>query len=132
MTPREEQKALTSRFNELADTWERETYFLSNSERAGRHPAHREIISMGQEVVPLILKRMETQGGHWFTALRELTGAQPIPQEDRGRIRNMQAHWLNWGPGARTDIGGKVSRYTGHRADAAQHDPPSNPWKKTP
>ena len=97
MTPREEQKALTSRFNELADTWERETYFLSNSETARRHPAHREIISMGQEVVPLILKRMETQGGHWFMALGELTGAKPIPQEDRGRIRNMQAHWLNWG-----------------------------------
>ena len=100
MTPpkqSEEQQILERRFNELADTWERETRLLSNSETAGRHPAHREIIAMGQDAVPLILKRMEAQGGHWFMALNEITGARPVPYEDRGRIRKMQQHWLNWG-----------------------------------
>lgn len=89
--------SLAERFTALADTWERETHFISNSEHAGRHPAHREIIGMGPDVVPLILKRMEAQGGHWFMALSELTGAHPVPREDWGRIRNMQAHWLKWG-----------------------------------
>lgn len=85
------------RFDELADRWEEETVFLSNSSRAAQHPAHREIVGLGEVAVPLILERMRSQGGHWFHALREITGADPVNPEDRGNIAEMQSSWLDWG-----------------------------------
>ncbi len=85
------------RFKELADRWEQETMILSNSDRAAEHPAHREIVSMGEAAIPLILDRMNTQGGHWFHALIELTGASPVKPSDRGNVPVMQESWLKWG-----------------------------------
>ena len=85
------------RFQELADRWQEETVFLSNSARKNAHPALREIISLGQPVVPLILERMRSQGGHWFEALQQITGARPVPPESRGRIKKMTQAWLDWG-----------------------------------
>ena len=84
-------------FDELADRWEKETVFLSNSSRAAQHPAHQEIVSMGEKAVLLILERMQSQGGHWFQALHEITGANPVKPEDRGNILAMQTSWLDWG-----------------------------------
>ena len=93
----EEEPTEAERFDELANQWEKETVFLSNSSRAREHPAHREIVSMGEKAVPLILERMQSQGGHWFQALRGVTGADPVDSEDRGNIAAMQASWLDWG-----------------------------------
>ena len=85
------------RFQELADQWQEETVLLSNSDRKNAHPALQEIISMGQPVVPFILERMQSQGGHWFEALQQITGARPVPPESRGRIKEMTQAWLEWG-----------------------------------
>ena len=85
------------RFRELADRWQEETIFLSNSERKNGHPAHQEIISLGQPVVPLILERMRSEGGHWFEALQQITGADPVSPADYGNIAAMQNSWLQWG-----------------------------------
>lgn len=85
------------RFCELADQWESETVLLSSSDQATEHPAHREIVNMGELAAPLILERMQSQGGHWFQALRQVTGADPVNPEDRGNIPAMQASWIEWG-----------------------------------
>ncbi len=85
------------RFAELADRWERDTFFVSNSSLAVKHPAHREIISMGESVVPLILERMRRERGHWFFALHAITGANPVNPADRGKVVVMQQAWLQWG-----------------------------------
>ena len=85
------------RFQELADQWEIETVLLSSSDRAAEHPAHQEIISMGESAVPLILERMQLQGGHWFHALRSITNANPVQPDDRGNVGAMRAAWLHWG-----------------------------------
>ena len=85
------------RFNELADQWEIETVFLSSSEQVSKHPAYQEIIGMGKQAVPLILERMQAQRGHWFIALRAITGANPVKPADRGKVAVMQTSWLEWG-----------------------------------
>ena len=85
------------RFTELADRWEAETVFLFNLDRAAEHPAHKEIVSMGEQAVPLILQRMQTQGGHWFHALRDITGKNPVKRSDCGKVAAIQASWLEWG-----------------------------------
>ena len=89
--------ATRQRFTQLADQWERETVFMSNPARAAKHPAHREIVSMGESAVPLLLERMQAQGGHWDYALADITGADPVKRSDWGNIAAIQASWLKWG-----------------------------------
>ena len=84
-------------FERLADEWEFETALLSSSDQAADHPAHHAIIDMGEPVVPLILARMQSQGGHWFHALQAITGANPVKPSERGNIPAMTAAWLKWG-----------------------------------
>ena len=80
------------RFTELADQWEIETVFLSSSEQASKHPAYQEIIGMGKQAVPLILERMQAERGHWFIALRAITGANPVKPADRGKVASKCRH----------------------------------------
>ena len=87
----------TPDFDKLADKWERETIFLSNSSKSAEHPAYQEIIGMGPQAVPLILKRMRSSGGHWFQALHKITGEDPVNPKDRGDVAAMQKSWLDWG-----------------------------------
>ena len=50
------------RFRKLADQWEHETILLSSTDQVTEHHAHREIVSMGEPAVPLILERMQSAG----------------------------------------------------------------------
>jgi hypothetical protein len=51
----------------------------------------------GQPVVPLILQALEREPDHWFWALEAITGANPVREEERGRIKQMAAVWVPWG-----------------------------------
>jgi hypothetical protein len=85
------------RFRELVATWKRERGPHSSSARLAEHPAYQEIIRMGPEVVPLLLRELEREPDHWFRALYALTGANPVPTESNGKIREMAVAWLRWG-----------------------------------
>ena len=85
------------RFAELADQWENETVFYSNPTQMIQHPAYREIVSMGEPAVPLILERMRETGRHWDHALEDITGTNPVKRSDWGNIPAVQTSWLDWG-----------------------------------
>jgi hypothetical protein len=61
------------------------------------HPAYQQIIGMGREVVPLILRELEREPDHWFWALKAITGEDPVPEQHRGRVRAMADAWIRWG-----------------------------------
>ena len=84
-------------FQELPNRWEEATIFLSNSERKNAHPAYQEIINLSESAAPLILERMRIQGGHWFEALQQITGEDPVSPAHYGNIAAMQNSWLQWG-----------------------------------
>ena len=88
---------LAARFRDLADRWEEETMFMSNSEQATSLPSYDAIVQLGDPAVPLILKRMQTRGGHWFHALRDITKEDPVAPADWGNVAAMQKAWLRWG-----------------------------------
>ncbi len=88
---------LERRFHELAAEWRAEVAPLSSSRARVQHPAYRAIIALGPTVVPLLLRELEQRPNHWFAALRSLTGADPVPLADRGRIGAMTAAWVRWG-----------------------------------
>jgi hypothetical protein len=93
----DEPETMEAQFNRLADAWEDETKLLSSMNRIVTNKAHLQIVAMGPDVVPLILKRMRGKPGWWFEALRFLTGQDPVPDSARGRLDAMTEAWLKWG-----------------------------------
>ncbi len=89
--------AVEQKFRELAEQWRRETGGYSLLSRIVDHPAYREIVAMGEMALPPIFADLWREPDHWFTALCEITGADPVPEADRGRLDAMRDHWLQWG-----------------------------------
>lgn len=63
---------------------------------ASEHPDYQEIISLGPEVVPFLLRDLQETERHWFIALRKLTGANPIPPSAAGNVPKMIDAWRQW------------------------------------
>lgn len=61
------------------------------------HPAYQAIIGLGEPAVPLVLKELEQQPDRWFAALRAITGANPVREEDCGDVTRMAESWIEWG-----------------------------------
>jgi len=90
-------ESLEEKFQRLAAVWHRAVAHHSSSRIRDNHPAYREITALGQEVVPLLLRDLERERRHWFTALAAITCANPVADEDAGDIAKMTAAWLRWG-----------------------------------
>jgi len=58
--------------------------------------SYQRIIGMGQEAIPLILRELEQSTDEWFWALAAITGANPVPENHRGRRKLMVSDWLIW------------------------------------
>lgn len=84
-------------FAELVARWKRDTRFLSSTSAIAMHPAYQRIIGLGPQVVPLILTEMQREPGQWFWALAAITGENPVPPADQGRLAAMTDAWLKWG-----------------------------------
>jgi hypothetical protein len=88
---------LEEQFRALLDNWRADTAYLSSSTQITEHPAYQEIISLGRPVLPLLFRELErTHDGHLSKALVRITGAHPIPVEDRGKIQKIAEIWLRW------------------------------------
>ncbi len=83
-------------FCHLVAQWERETRFLSSLDKICTHPAYQRIIGMGEKVLPLIFRELETDPAHWFWALASITGENPIQPHQRGNLKEMTRAWLEW------------------------------------
>lgn len=97
-------RTLTSRlegnaeeFRRLAVQWKMDTEFQSSITRIAIHPAYQRIIGMGPAALPMILRDLEATQAPWFWALQAITGADPVPREDRGYIDRMVRAWVRWG-----------------------------------
>src|SRR5947209_7323062 len=87
-------ETIEARFHRLADAWEQATGHLSSMKAASDHSAYQEIISLGPEVVPLLLRDLEKNERHWFIALRAITSANPVPKSAAGNVPKMIEAWL--------------------------------------
>jgi hypothetical protein len=84
-------------FRRLEAKWLREVGHLSSYPALVNHPAFREIIGLGQAVVPFMLRDLEKRPGPWVWALPEITGADPVSRADAGKIATMSEAWVRWG-----------------------------------
>lgn len=88
---------LQARFEDLSRRWREETEFHSAASALFMHPAYQEIIGLGPAVLPLMLADLEKTRDHWFWALRAITGENPVPAEERGKVERMAERWVDWG-----------------------------------
>lgn len=84
-------------FRELVNQWQQETRGISSSTDLILHPSYQQIIGMGRDVVPLLLRELEQKSGRWFWALQSITRQNPVPVESRGKTKEMIKIWLEWG-----------------------------------
>lgn len=84
-------------FERLAAQWKQDTAHLSSPIMIAEHRAYQEIIGMGMDAVPLILRDLQESPSQWFLALRSIAGESPVSPEDRGDVDAMAAAWLDWG-----------------------------------
>ena len=88
--------AAKARFEGLAAQWHEQAGPLSSSTDRAMLPAYQAIIGMGETALPFIFDEMRQRGGHWFWALRAITGENPVPPEHRGNVEAMTQDWLQW------------------------------------
>ncbi len=91
------EESVEQRFRRLESQWMEDTRFLSSSTQIKQHPAFLEIISLGDVVVPLMLRDLEENPRLWVWALPKITGENPVPAADQGNIGKMSTAWLQWG-----------------------------------
>ena len=86
---------MAQRFQELAETWKRETRYLSFMEQRAMHPAYQSIIGMGWVAMPMILRELQRQPEHWLWALKAITGEDPAGPN--ASMKTATDAWLKWG-----------------------------------
>ena len=91
------QSDMERRFNGLAQRWASETAHHSMMSNIVLHRSYQEIIGLGRDVLPLILRRLSIEPNHWFWALRAISGEDPVHPTDVGKVDAMRQAWLQWG-----------------------------------
>jgi hypothetical protein len=84
-------------FEELALAWSSGTAHLSSPTKLIEHPAYRQIIGLGPDVLPLLLHDLAENGRFWFPALNAITGENPVPDDAAGDVKRMMEAWIRWG-----------------------------------
>jgi hypothetical protein len=88
---------IEQRVTRLLARWRQDTAYLSSSTQITGHPAYQELIAIGPTALPFLFRDLEQTGdGHLSKALSAITGAHPVPAEERGQIRKISQTWLGW------------------------------------
>lgn len=91
--------SLEDKFNRLANAWKSVAAGPASSiSRIVTHPAYLEIISLGEKMIPFILRDLQKEPNHWFVALKILARQfSPVKPQDAGNMKKMTEAWLEWG-----------------------------------
>ena len=79
--------------------WDEEAGVTSSPIEMAECDSYRKIVKMGRRALPLIMEQLEAEmedPDHWFMALSEITGEDPVPEKDYGKTLNMAEAWLEW------------------------------------
>ena len=85
------------RFLRLVAEWKLGRGHSSKLKDLAMHPAYQQIIGMGERAVPLLIEEMKERPDQWDWALRAITGADPVPPESWGKLKDIAAAWIAWG-----------------------------------
>jgi hypothetical protein len=76
---------IVDKFYALASDWEKDVAGLSSTAQMSQHPAYQEIISMGTQIVPLLLSELKENPLYWLSALSAIRVKIPLnPNQGEG------------------------------------------------
>ena len=85
-----------ARFRRLVRQWRAATLYSSSGRECIEHPKFREILGMGDKILPLIIEEITVQPDPLIAALPILTGADPVTDRERGNFAAMATVWIEW------------------------------------
>jgi len=88
--------SIDRRVAQLAETWRIERGVVSSMSEMVLMSPYQQVIGLGREAVPSILRELSRQPDHWFWALQVITGVNPIPPSAEGNLSAMTKAWLAW------------------------------------
>jgi hypothetical protein len=88
---------IESTFRVLVSAWKSRKSHSSSIEEMSMDLAYQQIIGLGPNAVPLLLRELEREPDHWFWALHAITRHDPVPRASRGKISEMAKAWIVWG-----------------------------------
>lgn len=89
-------ETLEERFRRLEKTLLDDVKDVRSQTAIVNHAAFREIINLGEAVVPLMLEDLDKGPRFWIWVLPEITRADPVKPSDAGNIAKMSLAWLSW------------------------------------
>ena len=92
--PAEPSKAVVEKFNRLKAQWIREQATSSRMRDIVLSVPYQNIIGMGRDALPLLLREIKTSPYYWFWALERITEANPA--ENSTTHEEMVSAWLEW------------------------------------
>ena len=84
-------------FEDLKADWKDRTRYMSNSAQMAAVRSYQRIIGLGPAALPLILQELDRETDHWFWALEAISGENPVPADQSGRVEEMAKAWIDWG-----------------------------------
>lgn len=87
------------RFNRLAKSWRHETAGMSSITDKSMNLNYQKIIGLGVDVVPYILKELETKPDHWLWALESIVDEDenPITPDVANSFKKTIEAWIRYG-----------------------------------
>lgn len=86
-------------FDERADRWAAHCGKIAFSSKTSDYlscPAYREIVEMGEPVVPFIIERYRTDALPWSFALQEITGVPMMKSPADHKPKELKKRWIEW------------------------------------
>lgn len=87
---------IATRFNQLASEVIEDCMMISSPTQIALNPSYQEIIGMGKNILPLLIKKLDETPIFWFWALEAIAGINPVPNSHRGHIPKMVKDWKKW------------------------------------
>lgn len=85
------------KFKRLAEDWRKSRGPVSSVTQMAMNPSYQQIVGMGKDALPFILRELNREPDHWFWALKAISGIDPVPENSRGDIEEMAKAWIGWG-----------------------------------
>jgi hypothetical protein len=85
-----------ARFNAAVERWQQDTIFDSLPDEMKDHDSFREIVEVGNSVVPLIAAHLRRSPSFLFLALEDIFEEDPVPEEAYGNLQATVSAWLQW------------------------------------
>jgi hypothetical protein len=88
-------ESLEQRYGDVKEKWEKANWVMSSGRT--NLPEFHQIVELGTDVIPIILKDLMIERSWIVSALFYITSERPSKEMQPGRLSSVVEAWLEWG-----------------------------------